>query len=418
MAIAGGVILVARPRPTSSDAGQQTSPLSDEALAAPASANAGGGGPKSPRVVAWNASRPLECGANDSIVVRGCGNGNSPTSITAGADCSLTLVDCKVLLDSSIQVKDAARLTMQGGEISGPKRGDVLRVDDDARATLDGTKLSLRRRTLRVDGNASLTLKGVVLQRPDEADDDSDLAAMMSSEGIELWKNAELIMEGGALHCRGVAIRQRGTSILLARGVQITAERDRDPNQEPVALRAEKGALALLVDSTLQGPRVAASLDDMASLQLQKTQVRGQLRREANAQVTVTKEAPDLQTPLEELAARLRAQREGSREEQETLQRYGKGACGGIFACYQENFPGGPVNGTVRMRVNDKGKVVATTLVGAIPPKVAACIRELGTERSIPGFTGPVGELVCSYSGTITRGTQMLSINSGYHKSK
>jgi hypothetical protein len=96
-------------------------------------------------------------------------------------------------------------------------------------------------------------------------------------------------------------------------------------------------------------------------------------------------------------------------------QRFGKGACDAVIRCYQQNKAFGNVQGLVSGEVNASGKVTAAKYsAGEAPQPVRQCLEQAMVTKSIAGFDGKPGKLQCQYAGTLTAGSQMLSLDSQF----
>jgi hypothetical protein len=364
----------------------------------------------------WSGAEALACGAGEAIVLRGCRASLAGAAVRAKDDCKLTLIDCRIQGSPALEASDAADVTVQGGQLATDRGGPTpaLRVSGHARVRLSGATLIGVGLGARVQNEAALVLDNVVVRRPENA----VAPGTPWPSGLEIDGDAEVAMQGGSVRWVGHAVRMTEGAMLVARGAALAAERGGDMHREPSGLSAAKGSVALLVGGALQGPRRAASLDDSAWLTLEGARITGEVRRDDNSVVSTPKDSPDADKSMDELRSLVRARHAETKAEHDKLSRYARSACEGVFGCYADNFPGGPVSGTVTMRVDASGKVRSTDLRGAIPPQVGQCIRALGKDRQVPSFEGPPGELVCEYSGTITKGVQMLSIGSTYRKAR
>ncbi|MBI5535694.1 MAG: hypothetical protein HY898_23385 [Deltaproteobacteria bacterium] len=392
--------------PTAESTGSQESAAPGEGSARPGQV----------REANWDGTKPFVCKGQEQVVLRNCSGSVEDTAVRAEERCKLTLVACKLAGRTALEVRNDAEVIVQGGELTGSTGfGSIaVRVSDHARASIQGATILGTEQAIRIANQASLKLTDVTLRVPTEAAE----SRWPFSLAIELADDAELAMEGGSVDWGGKGVQLKDSATLVARKTSIRSTRRDSDRMEPVGLSLTGGAAGIIVEGKIKGPRIAVSIDDVSSLTLQKTVTEGEVKSEGNARLKVSKDAPDAEASLEQLQTTLRNVRAELKPEHEKITRYSKGACGGIFACYKDNFPGGAVAGTVLMRVNATGKVQSTTLQGNIPPKVAECIRTVGKERTIENFDGPVGDLVCTYSGTITKGMQMLSIKSDYRKTK
>jgi hypothetical protein len=367
--------------------------------------------------IRWSGTEPFRCDGNDNVVLRDCASvSNTPAgnAVIAKGNCKVTLISCKIRGNPAIEVQDNAEVTMQGGELVSPPdfAAYTVRMNQNAKLAIDGATVVGAEQAIRLDGSAVLRLKNTAIRRTDNVRE----ARAPWACALELRDDAEAIIEGGSIDWVGQAVSLLGSSILVARGTSITSDRAPSSPREPSAVSLTGAAVAVLIQGKLKGPRIAAVANDVASLTLENVQVSGEVKSEGNATLRNSKDTQNAETSLAQLQAAARNGRAELKSEHDKISRYSRIACDGVFGCYSDNFPGGAVAGTVTMRVNAEGKVQSTVLLGNIPPKVAQCIRGLAKDRSIQDFVGPKGDLVCEYSGTIMKGTQMLSIKSDYRK--
>ena len=79
------------------------------------------------------------------------------------------------------------------------------------------------------------------------------------------------------------------------------------------------------------------------------------------------------------------------------LERYGAAACLGILECFRDTGLMGHFVGQVRIFVEADGKAGSLRVVPLPPAAALACMQAFWRKRTVPGFDGPPGDLVCKY---------------------
>ncbi len=89
-------------------------------------------------------------------------------------------------------------------------------------------------------------------------------------------------------------------------------------------------------------------------------------------------------------------------------------ACGGIEDCYKKTESWGSMTGKVTAVIGADGRVRAGTYEGSSPWPARKCLTALAKSNALPGYAGPGGKLVCTYTGSILDGTAELMTSGGF----
>jgi hypothetical protein len=104
---------------------------------------------------------------------------------------------------------------------------------------------------------------------------------------------------------------------------------------------------------------------------------------------------------------------------QEKLERYSRGACDGMIACYTRADHVGQLAGRVIMKVGDNGEVRSVEIKSPQTREaILKCIRRVAMKKHIPDFEGPMGNLVCEYAGSMAGKTSSVNTNEDFLPAK
>lgn len=113
---------------------------------------AASGAPGLAATASWDGKMPLVCGGNQSLTVTGVTASSTGTTVTALANCSLTLVNVDLTGATAIQAGGNAVVRVQGGKVSGS--AFAVQAIGASKVTLAGTKVTGKKEAL---GAATIT---------------------------------------------------------------------------------------------------------------------------------------------------------------------------------------------------------------------------------------------------------------------
>ena len=88
----------------------------------------------------WDGKTPFTCTGNDSFTLSGVKANLSSTAITAGANCTLTLVNCDITAPTAIDASGNANITVTGGSLNGS--AFAVKAGALAKVTMSGTTVT------------------------------------------------------------------------------------------------------------------------------------------------------------------------------------------------------------------------------------------------------------------------------------
>ncbi len=170
-------------------------------------------------------------------------------------------------------------------------------------------------------------------------------------------------------------------------------------------ITAQKGitgggnAQVTLTGGSLTGTEAAIDVGGNAHVDVAGTHVSGAVHAGGNAKVTGVEGAAG-------------ASASGSPDEVN----YKKGACDTEYlACYAKLDAYGQVSGRVTVRIGTDGTSQGAGYDhGSATAEVQQCILGVAKKKKIGGFKGAPGDLVCEYSGTYMKGTQMMAYDTSF----
>jgi hypothetical protein len=281
---------------------------------------------------------------------------------------------------------------------------------------MDGTEIVGTDTAFRVDEGASLTLVNVNIHQAPQGEE----SRYPWPAAITLDDGAEAAIDGATIAWLRQGVSAKGTALVVVHDGRIAVSSKPGEKQSTAAIFLKGGAVAAVAGGELGGPDFAVIATDTSTVSLEGVKTVGRVRTDSNATATATKAEPasGAETSFAELVAGARKLRDGRKAEYERLRAYSQGACDGVIECFADEGYVGPINGTVTLPFDAKGKPGALQVTGATPPAVAKCLRTMAKDRTIPGFEGPAGKLVCNFSGTLMKGAQMTQTDGDYLKTR
>ncbi len=356
----------------------------------------------------WDGTSDLFCRAGQRLEFR---NVAGKARVHAMDDCQLTLIDCEVGgYDTTVSARDEAVVTIEKGTISG--RSEAFSVRGRARVTVRATKVVAGRTAAIVDDEAVLMLYGAKVERDASVPTES---LSFPPRAFRVGESGQLGMDGGHVHWLADGVSAARNAVVVLRDVELETSlwsRARSPG---TALQVGGSTTAIVVGGSIRSEEVAVEVNDLAHLTLHGTTVTGKTKEEPGTTVERLEQGgtSDIAQAMRELLP----VREQLRQEFEAHQRIGGHACDGVDVCVNEVELRGQVKGQIVTLVDATGAIGSITANGSFQGPVLACVRRRHQGRSIDGYVGGPGRLVCSWDVTISQGGgQMGSWGSDFER--
>lgn len=147
----------------------------------------------------------------------------------------------------------------------------------------------------------------------------------------------------------------------------------------------------------IEGRNAAIDIGGNAVVDIEGAEIVGAIERGGSARVNGLEGDPRVADQVEGV-------------EQGDEQAYEAAICAELVQpCYEKHEAWGNISGVVTADIDADGTVEDASYEGDAPDEVQQCLLDTARKRSIDGYDGDPIRIACQYSGSLTKGTQMLA---------